>query len=170
MPHALLVDVAETMGRYGRLQLQMHPAHGLVLHAHDRAVLEEVLRSKKVEPLVGARVDPDTVVVHPCERGHLKQVLLKLGWPAEDLAGYVDGEAHAIALREEGWELRDYQREAVEGFWHGGSGVVVLPVRRRQDDRRRGRDGAGRRDHADPRHQHRVRAGSGRTSCSSARR
>ena len=61
----------------------------------DRAVLEEVLRSKKVAPLVGIRVDPDTVAVHPSERGHLKQVLLKLGWPAEDLAGYVDGEAHA---------------------------------------------------------------------------
>ena len=63
----------------------------------DRAVLEEVLRSKKVAPLVGARLDDDTVVVHPSERGHLKQVLLKLGWPAEDLAGYVDGEAHPIA-------------------------------------------------------------------------
>jgi len=65
--------------------------------------------------------------VHPSERGHLKQVLLKLGWPAEDLAGYVDGEAHAIALHEDGWSMRPYQTEAVEGFWHGGSGVVVLP-------------------------------------------
>ena len=63
----------------------------------------------------------------PSERGHLKQVLLKLGWPAEDLAGYVDGEAHAIGLVEDGWSMRNYQREAVEGFWHGGSGVVVLP-------------------------------------------
>ncbi|MGE5764523.1 MAG: DNA repair helicase XPB, partial [Mycobacterium leprae] len=53
--------------------------------------------------------------------------LLKLGWPAEDLAGYVDGEAHPIALREEGWSLRPYQGEAADGFWHGGSGVIVLP-------------------------------------------
>jgi DNA excision repair protein ERCC-3 len=65
--------------------------------------------------------------VHPSERGHLKQALLKIGWPAEDLAGYVDGEAHPIALAENGWHLRDYQRQAVEGFWAGGSGVVVLP-------------------------------------------
>jgi DNA excision repair protein ERCC-3 len=101
--------------------------HGLVLVTTDRAVLEEVIRSKKVSPLVGARVDDDTVAVHPSERGHLKQVLLKLGWPAEDLAGYVDGEAHAIALREDGWHMRAYQQEAVDGFWHGGSGVVVLP-------------------------------------------
>jgi DNA excision repair protein ERCC-3 len=127
VPHALLVDVAETMARFGRLRLEKDPLHGLVLITTDRAVLEEVVRSKRVQPLVGVRVDPDTVAVHPSERGHLKQVLLKLGWPAEDLAGYVDGEAHAIALVEDGWSMRAYQKEAVEGFWHGGSGVVVLP-------------------------------------------
>jgi DNA excision repair protein ERCC-3 len=127
VPHSLLVDVAETMDRYGRLQLLNHPVHGLVLHANDRSVLAEVLQSAKVKPLVGARLDQDTVAVHPSERGTIKQVLTKLGWPAEDLAGYVDGEAHQIALREHDWHLREYQRHAAEGFWHGGSGVVVLP-------------------------------------------
>ncbi|MGW6913513.1 DNA repair helicase XPB [Kitasatospora sp. NPDC054939] len=127
VPHALLVDVADTMARYGRLKLSKHPTHGLVLTTTDRPVLEEVLRSKKIVPLVGARVDPDTVVVHPSERGQIKQVLLKLGWPAEDFAGYVDGEAHPIHLEQDGWQLRPYQAQAVEGFWHGGSGVVVLP-------------------------------------------
>ncbi len=127
VPHGLLVDVAETMDRYGRLQLVKDPAHGLVLHALDVPVLEEVLRSRKVAPLVGARLDAESVVVHPSERGTLKQVLLKLGWPAEDLAGYVDGEAHPIDLDETGWAMRPYQAEAVDGFWDGGSGVVVLP-------------------------------------------
>ena len=127
VPHALLVDVAETMSRYGRLQLVQHPVHGLVLHALDPAVLAEVTRSKRTAGLLGARIDETDVVVHPSERGHLKQVLVKLGWPAEDLAGYVDGEAHAIALQEDGWSLRPYQQQAVEGFFHGGSGVVVLP-------------------------------------------
>ncbi|GAA2926728.1 hypothetical protein GCM10020221_23320 [Streptomyces thioluteus] len=127
VPHALLVDIAETMARYGRLRLMKHPTHGLVLESSDRPVLEEILRSKKIQPLVGARIDEDTVAVHPSERGQIKQTLLKLGWPAEDLAGYVDGEAHPIELREDGWALRPYQRQAVDGFWHGGSGVVVLP-------------------------------------------
>ncbi len=127
VPQPLLVDIADTMSRYGRLTLEKHPVHGLVLHATDRPVLEEVLRHKKIQPMLGERLDPDTVLVHPSERGHLKQQLLKIGWPAEDLAGYVDGEAHPIALREEGWSMRPYQRHAVEGFWHGGSGVVVLP-------------------------------------------
>ena len=124
---SLLVDIAETMGRYGRLRIEKHPTHGLVLVSTDRAVLTEVLRSAKVKGLVGARIDDDTVIVHPSERGNLKQALLKLGWPAEDLAGYVNGEAHEINLVQDGWALRGYQHQAAESFWHGGSGVVVLP-------------------------------------------
>ena len=127
VPQPLLVDVVDTMGRYGRLQLTQSPVHGLALVALDRVVLEEILRQRRIAPMLGARIDADTVVVHASERGHLKQALLKIGWPAEDLAGYVDGEAHPIELREEGWSLRDYQRQAVDGFFDGGSGVVVLP-------------------------------------------
>jgi DNA excision repair protein ERCC-3 len=128
VPQALLVDVVDIMGRYGRLVLQSHPTQGLILISRDRAVLEEILRNRKIAPMLGARIDDDTVAVHPSERGHLKQVLLKVGWPAEDEAGYVDGEAHQIDLDTSGgWELRSYQADAVEGFWAGGSGVVVLP-------------------------------------------
>ncbi len=127
VPHALLVDIADTMGRYGRLRLEQHPSAGLVLVGIDAAVFTEVLRSKRVAPLLGARLGPDVIAVHASERGNLKQALLKLGWPAEDLAGYVDGEAHPIGLVEEGWTLRPYQRNAAESLWHGGSGVVVLP-------------------------------------------
>lgn len=127
VPQPLLIDVVDTMGRFGRLSLVNHPAHGLVMSSADRAVLEEVLRNKKIGPLLGERIDADTVIVHPSERGRLKQLLLKVGWPAEDLAGYVDGEHHAIALRENGWHLREYQRQAATAFWAGGSGVIVLP-------------------------------------------
>jgi DNA excision repair protein ERCC-3 len=125
--HSLLVDIAETMGRYGRLRLDKHPSHGLVLSCTDRAVFEEVVRAKRIAPMLGERLDDDSVVVHSSDRGNLKQALLKLGWPAEDFAGYVDGEAHPIRLVEEGWSMRPYQHEAVESFWAGGSGVVVLP-------------------------------------------
>ncbi|YAL83810.1 DNA repair helicase XPB [Dermacoccaceae bacterium W4C1] len=126
VPQALLIDVAETMDRYGRLRLE-RDGDQLVLVTSDKPVLEEVLRHKKIQPLVGARLDDLTVVVHNSERGAIKQQLIKVGWPAEDLAGYVDGEAHQIDLSDDGWALRPYQQQAVEGFWHGGSGVVVLP-------------------------------------------
>ncbi|KOX16985.1 helicase [Nocardiopsis sp. NRRL B-16309] len=127
VPHSLLVDIAETMDRYGRLTLVGDPVRGLVLESTDRAVLEEIVRARKLKGMLGERLDQDSVAVHPSQRGNLKQALLKIGWPAEDLAGYVDGEAHAIELEQDGWELRGYQREAAESFHAGGSGVVVLP-------------------------------------------
>ena len=127
VPQSLLVDVAETMARYGRLKLVKHPAHGLILEADDAAILTEVRRSKKIQPLIAKPIDDLTVPVHPSARGQIKQELTKLGWPVEDLAGYVDGESHPIALNHDGWQLRDYQSYAAESFWEGGSGVVVLP-------------------------------------------
>ncbi|MDQ6840518.1 MAG: DEAD/DEAH box helicase [Actinomycetota bacterium] len=128
VPQPLLVGVADTMDRYGRLILEVDPVHGLVLRSSDRAVLEEVLRAKAVVPLVGVRIDADTVVVPGSERGRLKQALLKAGWPAEDRAGYVDGASYPIALTEgDGFVVRPYQHEAVETFFAAGSGVVVLP-------------------------------------------
>jgi DNA excision repair protein ERCC-3 len=127
VPHSILVDVAETMSRYGRLRLEADPVHGLILVTTDSAVLEEVIRAKKIAPLLGARIDNETIIVHASQRGAIKQSLLRLGWPAEDFAGYVDGQAHDIALKQDGWKIRPYQELAAEGFWHGGSGVVVLP-------------------------------------------
>ena len=127
VPHALLIDVAEQMSRDGRLRLEADPVHGLILVTTDTAVLEEVIRAKKIAPLLGVRIDQETIAVHPSQRGAIKQSLLRLGWPAEDFAGYVDGQAHPIFLKQDGWKIREYQEHAAEGFWHGGSGVVVLP-------------------------------------------
>ena len=127
VPHSILIDVAETMSRYGRLRLEADPVHGLILVTTDSAVLEEVIRAKKIQPLLGARIDKETIAVLPSQRGQIKQSLLRLGWPAEDFAGYVDGQAHEIALVQKDWKIRPYQELAAEGFWHGGSGVVVLP-------------------------------------------
>ena len=40
MPQALLIDVAETMSRYGRVRLHAHPAHGLILESEEIPILE----------------------------------------------------------------------------------------------------------------------------------
>ncbi|MHB1446132.1 MAG: DNA repair helicase XPB [Acidimicrobiales bacterium] len=127
VPQSLLVDVADTMARYGRLVLEVDPVHGLVLRSSDRSVLEEICHHKAVVPLVGTRIDADTLVVPRSERGRLKQALMKAGWPAEDRAGHVDGTAHPIRLEESGFTLRPYQIQAVEAFEAAGSGVIVLP-------------------------------------------
>src|SRR5439155_9793200 len=78
------------------------------------------------------------LIVDPAQRGHIKHALVQFGYPAEDLAGYVDGAPLEIRLREatrlegEPFALRAYQRESVAVFHaggsaRGGSGVIVLP-------------------------------------------
>lgn len=133
VPHSLLIDIDETMGRWGRLVLEKDPVHGLVLRCDDFPVYEEISRAKRIQPLLGPRIDPRTTVVHASARGELKQQLLKLGWPAEDRAGYVDGTPYPITLTETDarsgqlWGLRPYQAAAVDAFWATGAGTVVLP-------------------------------------------
>ncbi|MCS4490066.1 DEAD/DEAH box helicase [Corynebacterium sp. ES2794-CONJ1] len=127
IPQALLIDIAETMARYGRVRILDHPAHGLILESEDLSVLTEITRHKNIAPMLGSRIDSETIAVHPSERGRLKQELIKIGWPAEDLAGYIDGESHPITLQTGDWNIRDYQKMAAAAFYNGGSGVVVLP-------------------------------------------
>lgn len=72
--------------------------------------------------MLGARIDDDTIIVHPSERGRIKQMLLKIGWPAEDLAGYVNGEAHPIELAQDGWSCATTRR------WRASRSGRAAPV------------------------------------------
>ncbi|GAA5032790.1 DNA repair helicase XPB [Microbacterium fluvii] len=127
VPPSVSTDIRETVGRYGRLVIERDDEGLLVLRSTDKAVLAEVSRNKRIQPLLIGHPTADTYVVDAWARGHIKQELLKIGWPAEDLAGYTPGTPHPIDLAEDGWALRPYQRHAVDTFAEGGSGVVVLP-------------------------------------------
>jgi DNA excision repair protein ERCC-3 len=127
IPASIRVDIEQTMSRYGRLVIRRGDTGGLELYSAEPAVLLETTRQRKVNDLLLDRIDPNTWAIADWARGQIKQELLKLGWPAEDLAGYTLGIPHEIDLVQDGWSLRDYQALAVEKFWAGGSGVVVLP-------------------------------------------
>jgi DNA excision repair protein ERCC-3 len=127
VPQSVRTDITETMSRYGRLTILRGEDGELELFSEDKPVLAEVSRHKKINELLGGRLSETTFRISPWARGHVKQELLKLGWPAEDLAGYADGTPHAIELAEGDWSMRGYQKQAIEKFWAGGSGVVVLP-------------------------------------------
>ena len=127
VPPSVSMDIRETVGRYGRLVIERDAEGTLILRSTDAAVLAEVARNKRIQPLLVGHPAPDTYVVDAWARGHIKQELLKIGWPAEDHAGYTPGTPHEIDLHEDGWTLRPYQRQAVDIFSAGGSGVVVLP-------------------------------------------
>jgi len=127
IPSSVRVDIQETMDRYGKLVIRRDAEGSLLLTCSSPAILLEASRGAKIAALLGSRLSEDTFEVLPFARGALKQELLKLGWPADDLAGYTPGTPHEIALAEKGWAIRDYQSNAVNKFWDGGSGVVVLP-------------------------------------------
>ncbi|MDE2591872.1 MAG: DEAD/DEAH box helicase [Actinomycetales bacterium] len=132
VPGSVRADITETMSRYGRLVIDRDANGDLELRSTDKAVVAEVARHKKIAELLVERTGEETFRLQPWARGQVKQELLKLGWPAEDLAGYAEGTPHAIDLSKSSadkgeWHIRDYQSKAVEKFWAGGSGVVVLP-------------------------------------------
>jgi DNA excision repair protein ERCC-3 len=136
LPPNIVTDIREYIGRYGRLKL-LRDGQQLVLISEDVALITEVSRQKRMQPFIVEQRDANTLIVDPARRGHIKQALVAIGFPAEDLAGYTDGKGLAFAMREtvrsgEQFQLRPYQEDAVAAFHagggvSGGSGVVVLP-------------------------------------------
>ena len=127
VPTSVRTDIVETMSRYGRLVIRRAEDGGLELTSDSPAILVEAGHHRKMADLLGGRISETAFRIQDWARGAVKQELLKLGWPAEDLAGYTEGTPHPIDLTENGWTIRGYQKLAVEKFWEGGSGVVVLP-------------------------------------------
>ena len=127
VPSGVRADIAETMNRYGRLSIRKSPAGELELFSTERAILLEASKNRKIAELLDGPISNEAFRIQPWARGQVKQELLKLGWPAEDFAGYAAGTPHEISLGQGDWKIRDYQTKAVEKFWEGGSGVVVLP-------------------------------------------
>ena len=129
VPHALLVDVAETMARYGRLRLEKHPTHGLVLSTHRPAGARGGAARQEGRRACSANGSTRTPWrCTPPSAATSSRRCSSSGWPAEDFAGYVDGEAHPIELDEtELARCATTSATPPTRFWHGGSGVVVLP-------------------------------------------
>ncbi len=136
LPSNLLADLTETVGRYGRVQLVRLDDGNMKLVCPDKPLLAELARNKKLKDFLGEKFD-DGFAVDPLHRGVLKQALILIGYPAEDMAGYTEGAALPIALREIAasglpFTVRDYQKESADVFYaggdvRGGSGVIVLP-------------------------------------------
>lgn len=127
VPAGVRSEIAETMNRYGRLSIRKSADGELELYSTERAILLETSRHRKIADLLDGEISSEAFRIRPWARGQVKQELLKLGWPAEDFAGFTEGTPHQISLAGADWNIRDYQTKAVEKFWEGGSGVVVLP-------------------------------------------
>jgi DNA excision repair protein ERCC-3 len=136
LPSNLSADINELVSRYGRVRLE-RAGDQLRLVCEDRPLLEELARQPRVRDYLGERADAQSFFVDPAHRGVIKQGLIAVGYPAEDLAGYTEGAGLEVRLRELArsglpFRVRDYQREAADIFYaggdvRGGSGVIVLP-------------------------------------------
>jgi len=126
VPQAVLADVRDLCARYGRLRLDAGDAGLLELRSDEPALLEEVARAPTVGVLLRGRPAPGRATLSAAARGELKQALIALGWPVEDLAPYEDGAALDVKLRDT-LQIRPYQAEAAAAFGAAGAGVVVLP-------------------------------------------
>lgn len=136
IPATVYTTINEQMKRYGMLKLVMRD-NDLLLISSDPILVNEILYNKKLQNYIIERTDQHSLKVKKLFRGHIKQALIKIGFPVEDLAGYEDGDPFEIEIRARegeavGVALRDYQESAVTAFHQGGgpeggSGVVVLP-------------------------------------------
>jgi DNA excision repair protein ERCC-3 len=137
IPETVTATVREQMSRYGLIRLIRKSDGKFYLVSDDKPLLAEIIHNRKIELFIDHPVDDGAVLIKPNSRGHIKQALIKAGFPVEDVAGYDEGEHLDLGLRDLSstglkFGLRDYQVSAVNAFHkgggpEGGSGVVVLP-------------------------------------------
>jgi DNA excision repair protein ERCC-3 len=136
IPSNIEFEIEDYISRFGTLRL-IKDENGLILESEDKSLITEIWRNRKVKALLKGRIGSNKVVIKPQERGLIKQVLIDLGHPVKDLAGYIEGEHFPISLLKttksgQIFDLRKYQKDAVSIFYsnagpQGGSGTVVLP-------------------------------------------
>ena len=136
VPDHVYSGVSDFASRYGRVRI-VRDARGLLLTTQDHPLAELISRTKGVGRLLKNRVSRTGFLVDAADRGRIKQELIKAGYPAEDVAGYVTGELLSFELSGvtqtgQSFGLRSYQVSAADAFYAGGSatggsGVIVLP-------------------------------------------
>ena len=134
----------DSVSRYALPDLVVHEIrdrmqrHGVCV-LHDTADPTSLRLSVSV-PFIRDRLGADPAVqtlLRPCDaesflldavhRGTIKQALLRIGYPVDDRAGLVDGDALPVRLRDDVFTPYDYQRRAADAFVGAGAhGVVVL--------------------------------------------
>ena len=122
VPEIVIENIRENGRRYGKVTL-IEEGNSYYIECSDTAVLAEIRAALKVPE--------GRIQVSSAFRGQVKQILLKMGYPVVDMAGYSDASALLLELNEN-LDLRWYQEEAAAAFHAGGgvtggSGVIVLP-------------------------------------------
>ena len=136
VPKNVIAEIREQISRYGKVKLVKDDSGILFITSDEKAFLNEIAMHRNVQPYIEGR-DGERIIVKGNYRGHIKQALIRIGFPVEDLAGYDEGASFPLNLRHttlggKSFVMRDYQKKSVEVFHangsrEGGSGVIVLP-------------------------------------------
>jgi DNA excision repair protein ERCC-3 len=136
VPKNVMAEIREQISRYGKVKLVKDEEGDLYIESAEKHFLNEISMHRTVQPYIEDRTG-DRIRVKKDFRGHVKQALIKIGYPVEDLAGYDEGAKYAFNLKPvtksgRTFGMRDYQRRSVDVFHadgsrEGGSGVIVLP-------------------------------------------
>ena len=153
--------------RYGRVSLERHERQPVEARLRRQAAPGRAGAAEGVRSYLGERLDDVSFAIEPAFRGVLKQALIAVGYPAEDLAGYTEGAALPIELRDGRPQRAAVPRPRLPA--RGGRRLLRRrrrprrlrrdrpALRRGQDDRRHRRHGAAPEEHAGPDHQHHRR-------------
>ncbi len=136
VPDHVLVGINDFASRFGRIKLH-RDGKGLLLTADSEPLAEEIVHTPTIGDLLADRISKTEFHIRVADRGRIKQALIKAGFPAEDLAGYIKGErvnfaVRAATLSGTPFSFRLYQQQAADAFYaegadQGGAGVIVLP-------------------------------------------
>jgi len=136
IPQNIQIEIAENISRYGRIKL-IKKNGAYYLTSDDSSLLALIWNNRNVRPFLRRKPEAGKILVETLMRGHVKQALIKIGFPVQDLAGYSEGDVFNLDFRqqtisEQPFELRAYQHDSIEIFHAngdvtGGSGVIVLP-------------------------------------------
>ena len=132
VPESIAVTIADIVSRFGRIRLtETDDPSFLNMEIDGEELVAEIGSHKTISKLL---IPTDTgYLVRLFDRGTIKQLLIKVGYPVHDEAPLVEGERLDFELNEgEAFLVRDYQREAADSFAGldkpgMGFGTVVMP-------------------------------------------
>jgi DNA excision repair protein ERCC-3 len=145
IPPNIEINIRDWYSRYGKVKLVRNweePEEtdhidkipdSIYLVSDDDTLIQELLSRKSIAQYITSQISPSCLELRSIYRGRLKQAMIKIGYPVEDMVGYLPGDPIVFDLRKvtlKGKELsiRPYQKEAMESFMHGNkSGIIVLP-------------------------------------------
>lgn len=141
VPQSILSWMNETITRYGKIRLLPcgeDEENFLRLTTETEAVYRELKNLKPLSKyIIEDAKNPQSFLTEVLNRGTVKQLLLKQGWPVQDEVPLRSGEPFNLSLKETTskgtpLKIRNYQKDAAESFVGNkapgtGFGTIVLP-------------------------------------------